>query len=87
MMSRLIRDEKTSRNDFFIRLYYYWYFKILPEGQNTAFEDRLTVLGRATQNLQFRMSKMDSPVHKRSFTGKNYWNRLLMEDARQHNLV
>jgi tetratricopeptide (TPR) repeat protein len=87
MMSRLIRDEKTPRSDPFTGLYYYWYFKVLPEGQNAAFEDRLTVLGRATQNIQSRMSKMDSPSHKRSFTGKNYWNRLLMEDARQNNLA
>jgi tetratricopeptide (TPR) repeat protein len=87
MMSRLIRDEKTPRGDPFAGLYYYWYFKVLPEGQNAAFEDRLTVLGRAAQNLQSRMSRMDSPAHKRSFTGKNYWNRLLMADARQNNLV
>jgi tetratricopeptide (TPR) repeat protein len=87
MMSRLIRDEKTPRSDPYAGLYYYWYFKVLPEGQAAAFEDRLTVLGRATQNIQSRMSRMDSPAHKRSFTGKNYWNRLLMADARQNNLV
>ncbi|MDR1179702.1 MAG: tetratricopeptide repeat protein [Spirochaetales bacterium] len=87
LMSHLIRDEKPLRNDPFIGLYYYWYFKVLPEKQNPAFEDRLTVLGRATQNLQSRMSRMDSSVHKRSFTGKNYWNRLLLADARQNNLM
>jgi hypothetical protein len=86
-MSRLIRDEKISKNDPYLRIYYYWYSKILPEGENPAFEDRLTVLGRAMQNLQSRTSKMDSPLHKRAFRGKNYWNRLLMEDARQYNLV
>ncbi|MDR1931551.1 MAG: hypothetical protein LBQ57_01895 [Spirochaetales bacterium] len=87
MMSRLVRDEKTSRNDPCIRLYYYWYSRILSDGYNPAFEDRLTVLGRAMQNLQSRTTKMDSPSHKRAFTGKNYWNRLLMADARQNNLV
>ncbi|MCL1817853.1 MAG: tetratricopeptide repeat protein [Spirochaetaceae bacterium] len=87
MMSRLLHDEKTSRNDPCLRLYYYWYFRILPLHQNPAFEDRLTVLGRAMQNLQSQTSRMDSPVHKRAFTGKNAWNRLLVEDARQNNLV
>jgi len=86
-MSRLIHNEKISRNDPYLRLYYYWYYRILPQSQSPAIEDRLTVLGRATQNLQSQTSKMDNPVHKRAFTGKNTWNRLLMEDARQNNLA
>jgi tetratricopeptide (TPR) repeat protein len=87
IMSRLIRDEKTSKNDPCLGIYYYWYSRLLPEGENPAFEDRLTVLGRAVRNLESRASRMDNPAHKRAFTGKNYWNRLLMEDARQYNLV
>lgn len=87
MMGRLIRDERNSKNDPSLRLYYYWYSKILPEEQSPAYEARFTVLGRAMQNLQARTSKMDNPAHKRAFTEKNYWNRLLKEDARRHNLA
>ena len=86
-MARLMRDEKASANDPYTMLYYFWYSGILPEKQDPAYEDRMTILGRAVRNLQTRKSRIDDPEHKAAFTGKNYWNRLIMEDARRHNLV
>jgi tetratricopeptide (TPR) repeat protein len=86
-MASLTREEKNSENDPYNRLYYYWYSRILPENRDRIFEDRLTILGKAVNQLQSRISRIDDPRHKTMYAGKNLWNRMLLEEARSHNLV
>jgi tetratricopeptide (TPR) repeat protein len=86
-LSRLTREEKNSENDPYNRLYYYWYSRILPEKRDQVFEDRLTILGKAVNHLQSRISRIDEPGHKTTYAGKNLWNHMLIEEARSHNLV
>ena len=85
-MYRFIRNEGASEHDPYNRLYYYWYGLILPKERDPAFEDRVTILGKAVKYLKQSTSRIDEAAHKASFTTKNRWNRRLLEEARNCNL-
>ena len=86
-MHRLTRQEKISTNDPYNRLYYYLYSEILPRSKSPDREDYLTILGKAVKYMQERNSRLDEYRDKTSFLSRNYWNRLLLDEARTHNLI
>ncbi|TVR02864.1 MAG: hypothetical protein EA403_07945 [Spirochaetaceae bacterium] len=86
-MHRLTRQEKISTNDPYNRLYYFLYSEILPRSKSPDREDYLTILGKSVKYMQERNSRLDEYRDKTSFLSRNYWNRLLLEEARTHNLI
>ncbi len=86
-MHRFIKEDAYSEHDPYNRLYFYWYSRILPRTKDRNYEDRLTILGLAVKYLNQRAGRIDEPAHKASFASKNRWNRMLLEEARELNLV
>ena len=88
-MHRLTREERLPAIDPYYHLYNYLYSAILPDDRdrNRMFEDRLTILGKAVKRMQERLTRNDSYEDKISYQRHNFWNKMLFEDARAHNLL
>jgi hypothetical protein len=50
-------------------------------------DDKVTVLGKSLKSLQERASRIDAPAERSSFLWRNWWNRKIMEEARERKLV
>jgi hypothetical protein len=68
-------------------LYAYFYSLVLPEDSLEEGDDKATVLSRSLKSLQERASRIDLPPHKSAFLSSNYWNRRIMEDARERRII
>ncbi|HUX14346.1 MAG TPA: hypothetical protein VMW87_15055, partial [Spirochaetia bacterium] len=90
-MHRLTREDGVSKLDPYNHLYYLLYALILPDareaGRDPAFEDRLTVLGKAVKNMQQRLTRIDRYDDKISYQRHSRWNGVLFSEAIAHNLL
>ncbi|MFP4364847.1 MAG: hypothetical protein ACLFR1_13375, partial [Spirochaetia bacterium] len=84
---RITREEKISENDPYNSFYFFLYSLTLPESSNTDVDDNLTILSKSLKYLQERASRIDQTNHKKGYLYKNYWNKLLVEDAREKKLM
>jgi len=84
---RITREERISSFDPYNSLYYYLYSHILPEKENYETTDRLTVLSKALKFIQERASRIENSKQKTMYLYRNYWNSLLMKDARNNKLL
>ena len=83
----LTRDEKISENDPYNRLYFYLYCQLLESRKDTEMIDKLTLISKALKYLQQTASRINSPQVRRQFMEKNYWNSLLVNEARREKLI
>jgi len=86
-LHRLTREQKVSPIDPYNWFYYYLYSIILPGTRDPDTEDKLTILGKAVKHAQERTSRIENYGDKTSYLNNNYWNRRLMDEAREHNLI
>ena len=81
------RNQKRSLQDPYNFLYYYLYSQTLKPVTEGHVDDYSTILGKAVKFIQERSSRIEDPGHKQSFLRNAWWNRLLLQDARGHNLA
>lgn len=86
-ISRLYHEEKLSDIDPYNSLYYLYNTLILPEREGETELDRLTLLSKSLRFLQQFASRIREPHHKQAFMRDNYWNRILLNEARKDKLV
>lgn len=86
-ISRLTREEKLSDIDPYNSLYYLFNTLVLPDREGSEDLDRLTLLSKALRYLQEFASRIRDPGHKQAFMRDNYWNRMLLDEARKDKLL
>ena len=83
----LTRDEKISENDPYNRLYFYLYCQLLESRKDTEMIDKITLISKALKYLQQTASRIHEPHIRQQFMNKNYWNSLLVNEARREKLI
>lgn len=83
-LARLCIDEKIDENDPCNCRYFYWYSDAIPEKNSSA---HLTAVNRALKYLQERAARIDKPKTKFAYLNNNYWNKHILERAREVKLV
>jgi tetratricopeptide (TPR) repeat protein len=84
--------EKLPPYEPVTHLYYFLYYLILkkcsvPKDEASEFTDNLTVLNLALKHLQERSTTIDEPRQRIHYISKNYWNKLLFQEAKQNKLL
>ncbi len=82
----LTRRQRLALVDPYRRYYYYFYSVILAEAGPDRLDAPLTVLGKSVKHLRECTSQIDHYGQKTDFMHKNYWNRRLMDSAKQQHL-
>jgi hypothetical protein len=86
-LHQLTRGEKSVEEDPVVYWFNYLYSRVLPEAGSEDVDDKVTVLSKSLKTLQQRASRIDAPTERSSFLGRNRWNRMIMEEARERKLV
>jgi hypothetical protein len=86
-LHKLTRGEDSREDDPNAYLHAYLYSLVLPEDSADEGDDKTTVLSRSLKGLQERASRIELPSHKSAFLASNYWNRRIMDDAREKRIV
>jgi tetratricopeptide (TPR) repeat protein len=86
-LHRLTRGEEALGEDPGSYLHAYFYSLVLPELSTEEGDDKTTILSKSVKGLQGRASRIEAPAHKSAFLTASYWNRRIMEDARQRKLI
>jgi len=84
--------EKLPAHEPYAHLYFFLYYLILtrcsvPKDPDSDIADSLTVLNLALKHLQERSTAIDQPRQRIHYLSKNYWNKLLFQQAKQNKLV
>ncbi len=86
-LARITREEKLSNIDPYNGIYLYFYAHAIGTMTNKNELDRLTALSKAFKSVQERASMMDNSTDKQSFLHNNYFNRLILSEAHESNLI
>lgn len=86
-LHRLTRGEDSTGSDPHAFLHGYFYSLVLPEYASEEGDDKTTILSKSLKALQERASRIEAPAQKSAFLTSNYWNKRIMEDARQRKLI
>lgn len=81
------RNQRRSPIDPYNYLYYFLYCQVLRGAGEGGIDDFATILGKSVKFIQERSSRIEDPGHKQSFLRNAHWSRLLLQDARGHNLA
>lgn len=86
-LARFTREERLSEIDPYNGVYLYYYTAALGEhfAQNNL--DKLTALSKAVKFIQERAAVMDDAREKQMYLHKNYWNRMILEEAHASKLL
>lgn len=88
----LTTTEKFSEADPHVFLFYYLYYMVLKtlEKKKTSLQEvghGLTILNQSLKHLQERSTVIDEPRDRIQYIGQNYWNKLILEEAKLNKLV
>lgn len=83
----LLSQKQLMELDPHAHLYYFWYYKALPEKEEESDALRSTILGRGLKALQTRASRIDDPALRVAYVQEPYWNAHLISEARKQKLL
>ena len=86
-LRRLTRGELFVDGDPCAYWHNYLYSLVLPEAGVEDVDDKVTILGKSLTGLQERAGRIDAPADRASFLARQLWNRRILEDARERNLL
>ena len=86
-LARISREDRLSAIDPYNGVYLYYYAHAIGVKKNRNELDRLTALSKAFKSIQERASTMDNSVDKQSYLHNNYFNNLILTEARESNLI
>jgi tetratricopeptide (TPR) repeat protein len=84
---------RLTRGELFVDLdpgaywHNYLYSLVLPETSREEFDDKSTILGKSLKGLQEKAGRIDAPADRAAFLTRPFWNRRILEDARERNLL
>ncbi len=88
----LTTTEKFSEADPHVYLFYYLYYTVLKtlEKKKTSLQEvghGLTILNQSLKHLQERSTVIDEPRDRIQYVSRNYWNKLILEEAKLNKLM
>jgi hypothetical protein len=86
-LQMITRGGRIPPSDPYQSLYTYFYACTLPEVRKSELDDSLTVLSKALKLLQQRASKIDDSTERWQYLSNNYWNSLLLAEARKKKMI
>ncbi len=86
-LTRITRDEKLSALDPYNGLYCYFLATGLSLASESDDLDRITALSRAAKYVEERAARIDDAATRRKFLSDNFWNKRIVEQARNDKLV
>ncbi|GAB1481634.1 hypothetical protein MASR2M78_04490 [Treponema sp.] len=86
IMRAIVKNEHLSDSDPNDSFYYQAYYQILERSGAPAL-DVGTILSIAFKRMQRRAGRIDDTVTKRAYLNLNRWNKVLLADAKKHNLI
>ncbi|MBN1411687.1 MAG: ATP-binding protein [Spirochaetales bacterium] len=81
------RTESYSKIDPYTSYYSYLYSSALYKDRDNPLDDALTILNKAVKQLQERASKIEVSIDRSNYLYVNFWNKKLIDEAKERNLI